>query len=290
MHIWPDCIPCILKMSLELARLSMKEEGQVSAFMSEILGMPALRGEEWNITAPEIVGKVAARCTQLTNEPDPFKEIKAEQNRKALDRYERARRRVEGSSDPYLTALKLAIAGNSIDVMVGVTEGPSDSEFDDHASLTCDAAEGLRDRLRKADKIVYLLDNCGEIVFDKLFLGVLQEWRDLDITMVTRSIPVLNDATPVEAASVGLDKVAPVIGNGIAAPFPGTRLSLVSGEVRELLERADLIISKGGGNLDSLTEDQEELKGRVSFLFHGKCHPCCAPRKVPRGTLVVDNC
>jgi uncharacterized protein with ATP-grasp and redox domains len=123
-------------MSLELARLSMKEEGPVKAFMSEILGMPCLRGEEWNITAPEIVGKVVARLAQLTNEPDPFKEIKAEQNRKALDLYERARGHVEGSRDPYLTALKLAISGNSIDAMVGVTEGPSDSEFDDHASLT----------------------------------------------------------------------------------------------------------------------------------------------------------
>ena len=289
MHIWPDCIPCILKMSLELARLSMKEEGQVLAFMSEILGMPGLRGEEWNITAPEIVGKVVARFAQLTNEPDPFKEIKAEQNGKALDLYERARGHVEGSRDPYLTALKLAISGNSIDAMVGVTEGPSDSEFDDHASLTRDTAEGLRNRIRKADKIVYLLDNCGEIVFDKLFLGVLQDGRDLDITVVARSIPVLNDATPAEATLVGLDKVAPVVGNGIAVPFPGTRLNLVSDEVRELLARADLIISKGVGNLDSLTEERE-LKGRVSFLFHGKCHPCCAPRMVPQGTLVVDNC
>jgi damage-control phosphatase, subfamily I len=290
MHIWPDCIPCILKMSLELARLSMKEEGQVSAFMSEILAMPGLRGKEWHITAPEIVGKVVARFAQLTNEPDPFKEIKAEQNRKALDLYERARGRVEGSRDPYLTALKLAISGNSIDAMVGVTEDPSDSQFDDHASLTCEAAEGLRNRIKKADKIVYLLDNCGEIVFDRLFLEVLQEGRDLNITLVARSMPVLNDATPKEATSVGLDKVAPVVGNGIAVPFPGTRLNLVSDEVAELISRADLIISKGVGNLDSLTEDQQELKGRVSFLFHGKCRPCCAPRMVPQGTLVVDNC
>jgi uncharacterized protein with ATP-grasp and redox domains len=106
--------------------------------------------------------------------------------------------------------------------------------------------------------------------------------------VVVRSRPILNDATIVEATSVGLPAVAPVIENGIPAAFPGTRLHLVSTDVRRLLMDADLVIAKGVGNLNSLTEDPE-LKGRISFLFHGKCNPCRAPRNASPGMLTVDN-
>jgi hypothetical protein len=275
-------------MSLDLARVSIKEEGEVKAFMTDILEMPALRGEEWDILSPEIVRAVWTRVVEITKDPDPLRKIKAEQNRKALDVYERAREHVRGRGDPFLAALRLAISGNALDAMVDVTEGRSNTRFDDGMTLTGEGAEGLQSRLREAKRVVYLLDNCGEIVFDKLFLEVLQEGHGKDITVVARSLPVLNDATVSEAKSIGLDEVAPVIGNGIAAPFPGTKLSLVSDEVRKLLMAADLIISKGVGNLDSLTEEPE-LRGRISYLFHGKCRPCCAPRNVPHGTLIVDN-
>jgi uncharacterized protein with ATP-grasp and redox domains len=154
--------------------------------------------------------------------------------------------------------------------------------------LTDEGVEGLRHRLQEATRIVYLPDNCGEIVFDRLFLEVLKEKYTHKVSVVVRSRPILNDATIVEATSVGLPAVAPVIENGIPAAFPGTRLHLVSTDVRRLLMDADLVVAKGGGNLDSLTEDSQ-LKGRISFLFHGKCHPFCAPRNVSPGTLIVDN-
>ncbi len=292
MFIWSDCIPCILKMSLEIARLSIKEERAVKAFMDEIAGLPPLRGEEWNITSPEIVQWIWERMVRITKDEDPLREVKAEQNRKALDVYGAAADRVRKSADPFLVALKFAIAGNSMDAMVDVHRDRSAGAFQGDPAgnwvLTEEGAEGLRKRLQEATRIVYLLDNCGEIVFDRLFLEVLRETYMQEVSVVVRSRPILNDATMVEAKSVGLLAVAPVIENGIPAAFPGTRLHLVSAEVRRLLMDADLIIAKGGGNRDSLTEDRE-LEERIYFLFQGKCHPCCAPRNVSPGTLIVDN-
>jgi uncharacterized protein with ATP-grasp and redox domains len=292
MFIWPDCIPCILKMSLEVARLSMKEEHAVKAFMGEIVRLPPLRGEEWNITSPEIIQWIWERMARITKDEDPLREIKAEQNRRALDLYGAASDRVRKSADPFLAALKLAIAGNSMDAMVNLHHDRWAGDFQGDLTgdwvLTDEGAEGLRNRLQEATRIVYLLDNCGEIVFDRLFLEVLKETYTREVSVVVRSRPILNDATIVEARSVGLPAVAPVIENGIPGPFPGTRLHLVSTDVRRLLMDADLVVAKGGGNLDSLTEDSQ-LKGRISFLFHGKCHPFCAPRNVSPGTLIVDN-
>ncbi len=279
-------------MSLEIARLSMKEEHAVKAFMVEILSLPPLRGEEWNITSPAIVQMIWERIVRVTKDEDPLREIKAGQNRKALDLYGVASDRVRKSADPFLAALKFAIAGNSMDAMVDLHRDQSAGAFQGDPAgdwvLTDEGAEGLRNRLRKATRIVYLLDNCGEIVFDRLFLEVLRETYTQEVSVVVRSRPVLNDATIAEARSVGLAAVAPIIENGIPEPFPGTRLHLVSTEIRRLLMAADLIVAKGVGNLDSLTEEGE-LKGRISFLFHGKCHPCCAPRNVSPGTLIIDN-
>jgi uncharacterized protein with ATP-grasp and redox domains len=286
MHIWPDCIPCIVKMFLDIALLSIKEEHEVKAFMNEILGLPALRGEEWNVSSPEITQKVWQRMVRITKDEDPLRNIKAEQNRKALDHYGTARDYVRKSADPLLAALTLAIAGNFMH--------PEDrvDDFQRHHGgdwpLTDEAAEVLRDRLQKATSIVYLLDNCGEIVFDRLFLEVLKEVYEQEVWVIARGLPILNDATMAEAISVGLTMVAPVIANGIATPYAGTRLDLVSTKVRCLLTDADLILAKGGANLQSLV-DERELKGRVSFLFHGRCRPRCAPRGVPIGTLIVDN-
>jgi damage-control phosphatase, subfamily I len=289
LNIWPDCIPCILKMSLDVARLSLKDEEDLKAFVSDVLAMPPMRGEKWNISPPEIIRDIWGKIVGITNDPDPLREMKAEQNRKALRIYEQARDHARKSADPFLASLRFVIAANAMDVMVGVGRSELSAAFETgRMAITVAGAEQLRKRLDEANRIVYLTDNCGEVVFDRLFLEVLGErWRR-NITVVVRGLPILNDATMLEARSVGLDQVAPVIENGITTPYPGTRLDLVSARVRDLLLKADLIISKGGGNLESLTEEID-LKGKTAFLFQGKCHPCCRPRDVALGTLIVAH-
>ena len=290
MLIWPDCIPCILKMSLGVARFVMKDENKVLRFVNEILAWKSLRGEQWQVRSPEIVRDVWIKLREFSNEQDPLKELKGEQNRKALKVLPAAREVISKSHDPFLHALKFAIAGNALDSMTDVTGDSTEGiieEFDKFV-IPLENANGLRERLKKSHRLVYLSDNCGEIVFDRLLIEVIKNIYGIKVIMVTRTIPVLNDATLRDADSAGLGEVVPLMENGILEPLPSTSLEKVSQEVREVIDESDLVISKGVGNHDILTEE-ESLRGKLSFLLHGKCHPCCSFHKVPLGTLIVYN-
>lgn len=290
MKIWPDCIPCILKMSLGIARVAMKDETQVKKFMESILGLGYFTGEGWKVTSPDVIREVWLKVIEVSGEVDPLREIKDEQNRRALAIYSAAKELVSKSKDPFLTAVKLAIAGNSIDAMTDVKGGAPEEIIErwDRLEIDSENLDCLKERLKKARRLVYLGDNCGEIVFDKLLMEVLLKTDHLEIAFITRSLPILNDATLRDAVSIGMGEVAQLVENGISEPLPGTFLERIDSELKRLIERADLIISKGGGNYDSLTEE-EGLKGKVSFLFLAKCHPYCSNHRVSIGDPVIYN-
>lgn len=290
MHIWPDCIPCITKMGIELARLAFKDEKRVHQFVEEMLRLPPLRGEDWNTISPRVVREIWRKVTRESGNHDPMREIKAGQNRKALELYPVAKGLVKTSSDAFLTALKLAIVGNSLDVMVDVKDDGAQGlvESLDRLSISLKEVETFRERVSKAHTILYFTDNCGEIVFDKLFLETLHGMHDVKVTAVTRTVPILNDALLKDAEEVGLSSVATLIENGIQEGIAGTIVAEVSPVVRSLIDESDLLIAKGVGNYDAFTEEAW-LKGKLTMLFHGKCHPCCDPQGASLGSLIVYN-
>jgi hypothetical protein len=276
-------------MSLELARRVIKEGIRVQRFMQEILAWKSLRGEEWNVRSPEIVRDVWLKLRDLCpGEEDFLKELKNDQNRKALKLLPLAKDAVLKSSDPFLSALKLAIAGNALDAMMSVAGDSAQMMIPelDRLVICPENVRIFKERLQRSRQLVYLSDNCGEIVFDRLLIEVLREMFGSKVILVTRTLPVLNDATLQDAYSAGLGSVVPLVENGIREPFPGTALEKVSLEVREAIATSDLLISKGTGNYDTLT-DEESLRGKISFLFHGKCHPCCSSRDMPLGSLII---
>jgi uncharacterized protein with ATP-grasp and redox domains len=132
----------------------------------------------------------------------------------------------------------------------------------------------FRGKLEKTRSLVYLGDNSGEIVFDKLLLETIRETYQPKVVFAVRSVPALNDATQSEAEWVGLDQVAVLMPNGLQAPVPGTILSRCSEELRESIREADLVISKGGGNFDTL-EGEKDLGADISFMLLSKCIPYC---------------
>ncbi len=290
MKIWPDCIPCILKMSLGIARVAMKDEDQVRKFMEEVLRLKYFDGKNQKVTSPDVIRDVWLKMIEVTGEADPLKEVKDEQNRKALAAYPKARALVLKSEDPFSGAVKLAIAANSIDAMTDVKgEAPEEIIKKWHRlEIDRENVNGLKERFRKARKVVYLGDNCGEIVFDKLFIEVLLAIRPIDITYVTRTLPIMNDATLKDGLSMGMGKVAQIMENGVPEHFPGTFLKRVDSELKKLIKKSDLVISKGGGNYDSLTEEKE-LKGKTSFLFLAKCYPYCHLHRVSLNAPVIYN-
>jgi uncharacterized protein with ATP-grasp and redox domains len=277
-------------MSLGIARVAIKDEDGVKGFMKEVLRLNYFNNENWEVTSPEVIKEIWLKVIEFTGKIDPMREIKNEQNNKALAIYSRAKELIFKSRDPLLGAIKLAIAGNSIDAMTNVQGEAPEAVLERWHRLEIDdkSLEFLKERLEKTNRLTYLGDNCGEIVFDRLLMEVLLERYHLEITFVTRTRPVMNDATFQEALSMGIGKVAKIVENGIQEPIPGTYLKKISPETKTLIESSDLVISKGGGNYDSLTEE-EGLKGKISFLFVAKCHPYCSIHQVSLNSPVIYN-
>ncbi|MDP2862903.1 MAG: ARMT1-like domain-containing protein [Desulfobacterales bacterium] len=276
MLIKPDCISCILKMANTAIRKLTADEVVIKDLTVQILTIPSLRGLQWDLSSPEVIELVMEKIIAAFKTPDPFRALKLEQNRTAQSLYPTLKKLVQEADDPLQAAVKMAIMGNVIDLMV------SDHSLDVEKTLI----QGLqrpwpekpfvvfKKKLGQTRSLVYLGDNSGEIVFDKLLLEIIQETYHPKVVFVVRSAPALNDATRSEAEMVGLNQVAAIMSNGLNAPVPGTILSRCSRELRELIREADLVISKGGGNFDTL-EGEKDLGADISFMLLSKCIPYC---------------
>jgi uncharacterized protein with ATP-grasp and redox domains len=275
MLIQPDCIPCILNMSINAIRKLPLNDTAVKDLYSDILTIPGLRGIDWKLTSPEIIEIVMRKITDAVKDPDPFHKEKSDLNKRVIKIYPFLSNLVAESSDPLYTAAKISILGNSIDFMMpGGTDALEDFIIEKlDTSISKDEFTVFHQQLQKIKRVIYFGDNCGEIVFDKLFIKTIKNQYNIDFVYVVRSMPTLNDATFKEAMDVGLEQVATVIDNGIDGPLPGTILKRCSPQVKEIVNRSDLIISKGGGNFDSLEEEIGKLKTNITFMLLSKCHP-----------------
>jgi damage-control phosphatase, subfamily I len=269
-----DCIPCNINAALKAIRELTTEENATRELLVEIMKIPALRGLDWSITGSQLVEQVFRKITAAYDDPDPFRRRKDSQNEKCLELYPWLKSLVAESEDPLFTAVNLAIAGNSIDPMGYLSSEEVEQAI--RGSLEHPVCRNpfsdLKDRLEKSSLVIYLGDNCGEIVFDRLLIETIKAHYDIEVAFVVRSIPALNDATLREAELVGMDHTATVMENGIDGPLPGTILSRCSEQLQALWSRADLVISKGGGNFDSLDEE-ENITTPIYYMLICKCIP-----------------
>lgn len=290
MKMWPDCVPCILKMSLNVARNAMANEEEIRSLFNEIMDLPCLAVPPSHMYSPIVIRDVCRLITERSGVKDPLQKIKKGLNEKALAFLPAAHESVAKSPDPLRDALRFAVIGNAIDVMADGLEKNAEDLAGTAGSVPLPVKEtdAFLTRLGKARKVVYFADNCGEIVFDRLFIQTVRNRFDPDIVFIVRKTPVLNDATVEDAVAVGINPVARVMDNGADEPIPGTSLSHASGEVHQAVHEADLIISKGGGNYDLLT-DEDAVRGKTTFLVRAKCYPYCSIHRVQPGALIVHN-
>ena len=277
MLLRPDCIPCILRMTITSLRKLPLDEDSVKALYTDILENPALHGLDWDTTSVEVIEDIWKKIVKRVDTPDPFSLEKSNQNEKIMDLYPHLEKMVNTAADPLYMAVKLSILGNSMDLMVADTSVTIENSISEKVKvpLSDENYSKFRQQLKESKHLLIFGDNAGEIVFDKLLIETLKKIHQLEITYVVRSVPTLNDATLKEAKSIGLDKIATVIENGIDGPLPGTLLSRCSSKVNDLVRQADLIISKGGGNFDTLDEERKHLNKNISFLLLSKCEPYC---------------
>jgi len=274
-----DCIPCILRQSLEAARLVSADP----AFHEKILRDVLHWTEEMSLTQtpPALAQRIHRQVRKMTGVADPYRQAKDKLNNLALELIPAFRSDVESADDPLLMAVRLAIAGNMMDMGVNVTLTEADVRQTMQQALTAPffgEMDKFRQAIAKAQSILYLADNAGEIAFDRLLVEQLLSKR---LTVVVRGAPVINDVTLVDAQTVGLDQIVEVIDNGSDAP--GTIMSDCSPEFRRRFADADLIIAKGQGNFETLSGEA----GNIFFLFKVKCPVIAEHVRQPVGMQVL---
>lgn len=275
MQLQPECIPCILTMTIKALRRLNLDEKTVRELTTQVLSIPQLRAEQYNRTSPEIIEEIMELICRATNDTDPFAKEKQDLNKRVTAMVPFAEYLIESAPDPLYTSAKLAILGNAIDFMMPGGIHALESYIKEKMELELSSAEydTFIKKLSRTQRILYFTDNCGEIVLDKLFIRTLKKLYDIKITIVTRHLPTLNDAVLKDALDIGLDEAADVIDNGIDGPLPGTIIERCSAQVKDRIAQAGLIISKGGGNFDTLSEQVDGLDKDVTFMLLSKCRP-----------------
>ena len=263
MRTFFDCIPCFVRQALDAARFATDD----AAIQEQVLRESLRAASELDLrTTPPAMGQRLHRLIrQLTGNDDPYRAVKQRFNAVALALCPSMKTQIKQSDDPFATAIRLAIAGNIIDFGIhsqldeaGVNEAIRHALS---APLRGDP-EGFRVAVDAADEVLYLADNAGEIVFDRLLIERMPLGK---IAVVVKGSPVLNDATMEDAEAAGLTDLVEVIDNGSDAP--GTILEDCSADFRDRFHRADLIVAKGQGNYETLSEADKS----IVFALKAKC-------------------
>jgi len=273
-----DCYPCFLRQALDAARIAGADERQQEAVLDSVLDV--LRCVEPSSTPPEIGDQVHRIVRQQVSNGDPYRLVKESSTRQALALYPRLKALLAEAGDSLEMAVRLSIAGNIIDLgpareydLWGAVERVLDQPF------AIDDGAALREALSGAGQVLYLADNAGETVFDRLLIETL----DVPVVYAAKGGPILNDATREDALAAGVGRVAEVISTGSDAP--GTILDRCSEEFRWLYDEAEMVIAKGQANYETLSEEGP----KVFFLLQAKCPIIARDVGVPVGSIVLKQ-
>lgn len=274
-----DCIACLIRQTVEASRFASADPAVHEQVMRQVLRMAAEL--DLSQAPPLLTQQVQRSIRALTGADDPYRELKQRANEVVLGMLPDLTARIRSAADPLAAALRPAIAGNTIDA--GANGAESVERIEQELSVVYERpfrgdVDEFRRAVGSARNMLFLADNAGEIVVDRLLAEQLPFER---ITFAVRGAPVLNDATLADARLAGLDHLAEVIANGSDAP--GTILADCSPEFRRRFAAADLIIAKGQGNYETLSEEPRD----IFFLFAVKCDVAARHVGLPLGTQVL---
>ncbi len=282
------CRPCSLDQARSAGRFAHLNEEQAAQVLA-VAEAGLTESERKPLLVQHIVRRVADTIISLKGEGENFdiyREVKDQSNRLAEKVLPGLAQAVDESGQPLETALQIAAAANIID-FGAETRGDLDMEREllnlGSVPFGCFHIEAFRERLNASENLLYLCDNCGEIVLDKLFIRELKRsFPHLKITTAVREKPIINDATLEDAVAVGLDALVPVVSSG--SVYPGTVLRECSPSFLRLYEDADVILSKGQGNFETLLPERNE---RIFFLLRIKCAYMASLAGVEKGKLIL---
>lgn len=268
MDIGLECIYCTIKKADSLFNQYETDKDKKLEFMKKVFKIVSM--SEKGDTSPLVNTKIMRMLNNEFNLGDIYYEIKEKYNRLLISMEEEILSSIYSSEDKIITALKYAMVGNFIDFAA-----MDKVDIDELKQLIKDATERIVDikeynnfkkELDDVSRMVYITDNAGEIVFDKIFIKIIKEmYPDISIDVIVRGKPVYNDATIKDAEETGLCNIANVLENG--TDIPGTQLNNISKESKTAIDNADLIISKGQGNFETLFGCGKN----VYYIFLCKC-------------------
>ena len=268
MKLNPYCMCCAVNKQEEKIR-KFPDMDKKTEYMKKVMSI--LSSAEEQDCSPSLSVEIKKLYSEFWNCPaEDYTEIKKEFNQLMLNVEASVEEKIRTSADPLETALLYACIGNYIDF--AALENVSQEtmlkllENENQEPLSQTEYANFQTDLSTAKTLVYLTDNCGEIVLDKLAVKILKEkYPQLNITVIVRGYPVVNDATMEDAEEIGLTDIVKVTGNG--SNVGGTWFPGLSNEARTLLEQADVILAKGQGNFETMND----CGLNVYYLFLCKC-------------------
>lgn len=290
MNLILDCYPCILRQVLSTAKLAGLDEYQAREAVNHSMNILLETGT--GVSPQQVVVNVVDYIRKLffpdVCEFDPYRELKKRSNAVVLDKFTELEKEILIASSPLEAAVKCAAAGNIIDF--GAKDHGSidiDKEIRNIPSLAFSRYDypPLAERLRETRKLLYIGDNAGEIVFDRLLIRQIQrDFPDIRVTFATRSEPVINDITPEDAYETGLDSEAEIVSSGCR--YPGLMLSEADESFRKTYREADVVIAKGQGNYEGLSDENDP---RLFFILRIKCERVAMDIGAEVGDLVLSR-
>ena len=284
-RLHPECISCMTKVHLDQCPKDIPEEKKVE-YMQKVLKIIAEAPAKYG--APVIVRTIQQLQEEMLGIKQEYAEIKRHYNAVMMQYEEQVVERMEESEDPIKMGIQYAMIGNYIDfgARITVTEDHLTELLNTPERFGVDQKqyEELISDLEKAEKLVYLTDNCGEIVMDKLLIKQIKnKYPDLEIVVMVRGAEVMNDATMEDAKQVGICGLAKVMPNG--SDIAGTWREEISEEAKKELDEADVIISKGQGNFETL----RKCGLNIYYIFLCKCDLFANTFGVPKLTGMLMN-
>jgi uncharacterized protein with ATP-grasp and redox domains len=280
MRMDPYCFQCLLSRVRFECGLVLEDPESIDAIVEFCRKkLEDLRSNP--IPAPRIATEIHHTAYRLAGNIDPYEGLKRGNNATAQEVYASVR--------PLLTTFQAkvlaSIIGNTIDYAVEYHTVAEDfrsfflAEFD--KGFVIDDTDAM---LSRADRVVYLTDNCGEIVFDRLVIEHLIQMGS-HITLAVKGAPILNDATLADARELGLDTLVHTLtttGSGDV----GIALEKIPSALVSALDDATLVIAKGMANYECLNEEEAHLPP-IAYLLAAKCDPIARSIGVPRGSYVA---
>lgn len=260
------CVSCIINQSLKVSNAigaDKKLEKKLTSTVEELS-----KDFSYSSTPPEIASYVYEKMAQIAQKQDLYDEVKALSTQKALSFVPRLHERLQNAENPLLTATKIAVAGNVIDLAAAV-EFDLEEELEKifETDFSHNDFDLMMQAVENSQEIVILGDNVGEHIFDYIFIETLKElYPQKKYSYFVRGNPIINDVTMKEAKEAAFDKLCNLVDSGVNTP--GFAYDRATKNAQEIFDRADLVISKGMGNYESLTPSH---RNNICFLLKVKC-------------------